>query len=213
MLNLKIIIGSTRPGRAADRVTPWIVARAKEHPAFTVEVLDLRDWPLPIFAETFQTVGDPRNPTYSQPIVKRWNQCIAEGDAFLFITPEYNHSVPAVLKNAIDSVFASFAFRNKPAAFVGYSGGIAAGVRAIEHLAHIAIEAEMVPLRSTVLIPLVGAAFDENGAPKDAAASTAAGIMLDDLAWWAGALWQARHDSQLPPAALRKMAAAGSAHT
>jgi NAD(P)H-dependent FMN reductase len=156
--------------------------------------------------------GDPRNPTYSDPIVKRWNERIAEGDAYLFITPEYNHSVPGVLKNAIDSVFASFAFRNKPAAFVGYSGGIAAGVRAIEHLAHIAIEAEMVPLRSTVLLPLVGGAFAENGIPKDPAAITAAGIMLDDLAWWAAALHRARQDNPLPPAALRKMTAGNRAH-
>jgi NAD(P)H-dependent FMN reductase len=142
-------------------------------------------------------------------MLRRWNQRIAEGDAYLFITPEYNHSVPGVLKNAIDSVFASFAFRNKPAAFVGYSGGIAAGVRAIEHLAHIAIEAEMVPLRSTVLIPLVGTAFDGNGDPEDPASATAAGIMLDDLAWWAAALRATRHDNPLPPAAVRKLAAAG----
>ena len=208
MLNLKIIIGSTRPGRAADRVLPWITGLAKQHPAFTAEVLDLRDWPLPFFAETFQTVGDPRDPAYSDPAVRRWNQRIAEGDAYLFITPEYNHSVPGVLKNAIDSVFASFAFRNKPAAFVGYSGGIAAGVRAIEHLAHIAIEAEMVPLRSTVLLPAVGGAFGQDGEPNDPAAAVAAGIMLDDLAWWAGVLRQARQDRPLPPAALRKMAAA-----
>ena len=207
MLNLKIIIGSTRSGRAADRVVPWIADLAKEHGAFCVEVLDLRDWPLPFFAETFATVGDPRDPAYSDPVVKRWNQRIAEGDAYLFITPEYNHSVPAVLKNAIDSVFASFAFRNKPAAFAGYSGGIAAGVRAIEHLAHIAIEAEMVPLRSTVLIPVVDRAFGPDGIPADPAAITAAGIMLDDLAWWATALSRARQDRQLPPAALRKMAA------
>jgi NAD(P)H-dependent FMN reductase len=209
MLNLKIIIGSTRPGRAADHVLPWITGLAQEHPAFSVDVLDLRNWPLPFFAETFETVGDPRNPAYSDPIVKRWNRRIAEGDAYLFITPEYNHSVPGVLKNAIDSVYASFAFRNKPAAFVGYSGGVAAGVRAIEHLAHIAIEAEMVPLRSSVLIPVVGGAFDHSGDPSDPAASIAAEIMLDDLAWWAAALHRARQDNPLPPAALRKMAAAG----
>jgi NAD(P)H-dependent FMN reductase len=135
MVNLKIIIDSTRPGRAADHVVPWITGLAKQHTAFTVGVLDLRDWPLPFFAETVQTVGDPRDPSYSDPLVRRWNQRIAEGDAYLFVTPEYNHSVPSVLKNAIDSVFASFAFRHKPAAFVGYSGGISAGVRAIEHLA------------------------------------------------------------------------------
>ena len=210
MLNLKIIIGSTRPGRAADHVMPWITGLAKQHPAFTVEVLDLWDWPLPFFAETFQTIGDPRHPAYSDPVVRRWNQCIAEGDAYLFVTPEYNHSVPGVLKNAIDSVFASFAFRHKPAAFVGYSGGIAAGVRAIEHLAHIAIEAEMVPLRSSVLVPVVGAAFGPDGEPRDPAAGVAAGIMLDDLAWWAAVLRQARQDQPLPPAALRKMAASAS---
>jgi hypothetical protein len=71
MLNLKIIIGSTRPGRVADHVMRWITGLAKQHPAFTVEVLDLRDWPLPFFAETVQTVGDPRDPSYSDPLVKR----------------------------------------------------------------------------------------------------------------------------------------------
>lgn len=72
---------------------------------FAVEVLDLRDWPLPLFQETIATVGDFADPTYSAPIVKRWNDKIAEGDAYIFVTPEYNRSIPAVLKNAIDSVF------------------------------------------------------------------------------------------------------------
>ena len=135
MLNLKIIIGSTRPGRAADTVIPWITSTPRAHGGFEVDVLDLRDWELPLFGETFATVGDPANPVFSVPAVKRWNEKIAEGDAYLFITPEYNHSVPAVLKNAIDSVFATFAFRTKPAACVAYSRGIAGGTRAIEHLA------------------------------------------------------------------------------
>ncbi len=107
----------------------------------------------PIFAETFETVGDFNDPTYSSPLVRSWNKKIAEADAYLVVTPEYNHSVPAVLKNAIDSVFVSFAFRNKPLSVVGYSGGIAGGVRAIEHLAQIAVEAEMVPLRTSTIPP------------------------------------------------------------
>jgi NAD(P)H-dependent FMN reductase len=193
-------------------VVPWIVGRAQGHTGFDVEVLDLRDWPLPFFAETFQTIGDPRDPTYSDPLVKRWNQRIADGDAFVFVTPEYNHSAPAVLKNAIDSVFASFGFRNKVAAFVGYSGGVAAGVRAIEHLAQIAIEAEMMPLRSSVLIPFVGSAFDESGQPNNPAAQAAASIMLDDLEWWGSSLRQARRENQLQPAAFRTMAAPGKGH-
>ena len=85
----------------------------------------MRDWPLPIFSEHFGTIGDLQDPTYSEPIVKRWNQKIKDGEAYLVVTPEYNHSVPGVLKNAIDSVFVSFAFRNKPLATVGYSGGAA----------------------------------------------------------------------------------------
>jgi NAD(P)H-dependent FMN reductase len=206
MLNLKIIIGSTRPGRAADRVVPWISQAAREHGAFGVEVLDLRDWPLPIFGETFATLGDPANPTFSAPEVRRWNDAIAAGDAYLFITPEYNHSVPAVLKNAIDSVFATFGFRNKPAAFLAYSGGIGGGIRAVEHLAHIAIEAELVPLRNTVLIPYITAAFGPDGEPADDRTRAAAKIMLDDLAWWAAALQRARRDGPLPPAIMRRPA-------
>ena len=106
-------------------------------------------------------------PPTRRPVVRSWNKKIAEADAYLVITPEYNHSVPAVLKNAIDSVFVSFAFRNKPMSAVGYSGGIAGGVRAIEHLAQIAIEAEMVPLRTATIFPQVFEAFDEDHQPEN----------------------------------------------
>jgi NAD(P)H-dependent FMN reductase len=147
MLKLKVIIGSTRPARAADQVISWIA-------------------------------------------------------------PEYNHSVPAVLKNAIDTVFATFAFRAKPVACVAYSGGIAGGTRAIEHLAQIAIEAEMVPLRNNVIIPFVGTAFGPDGQPLNHQTAAAAKIMLDDLAWWGTTLQQARSAGTLPPpAAMRLMAA------
>jgi hypothetical protein len=131
MLNLKILIGSTRPGRAADRVIPWITGAAREHDDFTVEVLDLRDWPLPMFGETF----------------------------------------------------------------------------AIEHLALVAIEAEMVPLRNSVVIPFVGNAFGPDGQPSDPRTSAAAKILLDDLVWWAKTLQEARAAGTLPPAAFRLMAA------
>src|SRR5947207_3542962 len=165
MHRLQIIIGSTRDGRAADRVIPWITSAAREHGGFEVEVIDLRNWELPMFGETFATVGDPRNPVFSAPVVKSWNGKIAEGDAYLFVTPEYNHSVPAVLKNAIDSVFATFAFRTKPAVCVAYSRGIGGGIRALEHLAHIALEAEMVPLRNNVIIPFIGDAVVSDAPP------------------------------------------------
>jgi NAD(P)H-dependent FMN reductase len=207
LLKLQVIIGSTRPERAAERVAPWVVQRARAHREFDVEVLDLRDWPLPMFSENRQTLGDPADPTYSTPVVRRWNRKIAEGDAYLFITPEYTHSVPGVLKNAIDSVFASFAFRNKPAGFVGYSSGIGAGIRAVEHLAMIAIEAEMVPLRNTVLVAQVAGAFNDRGTPTNPMTEAATGILLEDLAWWTRVLQRARAEGQLPPATVRLMAA------
>jgi NAD(P)H-dependent FMN reductase len=206
MLKLQVIIGSTRDGRHADAVVRWLAPVAKAHGAFEVEVLDLRDWPLPFFQETMATVGDFRNPTFSDPIVKKWNQKIAEGDAFVFVTPEYNHSIPGVLKNAIDSVFASFGFRHKPAGMVGYSPGIAAGSRAVEHLAQIGFEAEMHALRDTVLIPVVQEAFDKEGAPRNPVVNIALKVMLDDLAWWGEILKTAR-PTQLRPGTARVRAA------
>jgi NAD(P)H-dependent FMN reductase len=207
MTKLEIIVGSTREGRAADRVGPWVADRARKHGAFDVEVLDLREWPLPMFQETMATVGNFASPTYSQPIVKKWNQKVAEAEAVLFITPEYNHSIPAVLKNAIDSVFVSFALRGKPAAFVGYSNGSVGGARAVEHLMQIAFEAEMVPLRDTVLLAQVSQAFDPSGSPVNPVSEASLKITLDDLAWWAKVLTPARAAGMLPPGNRRLRAA------
>ena len=208
MNKLQIIVGSTRPTRAAERIFPWVADAAIRRGDFDVEVVDLRDWRLPFFQEHLGTIGDFADPTYSDPLVRAWNAKIAEGDAYVIITPEYNHSVPGELKNAIDSVFVSFALRNKPVAFVGYSAGIAAGTRAVEHLALIAIEAEAVPLRNTVLIPSVASAFSEDGEPANPATDAALAITLDDLSWWSNALANARADGELPPAAFRSRAAA-----
>jgi len=207
MPKLQVIVGSTRPTRAADLVVPWVLDRARKHGAFDVELLDLRDWPLPMFEEHVGTIGDFSNPTYSAPIVRDWNRKVKEGDAFLVITPEYNHSVPGVLKNAIDSVFVSYALRNKPLAAISYGGGIAGGVRAIEHLAHIAIEAGMAPLRESVLIPFVQQAFDAEHNPVNPRTEIALQIVLDDLVWWSNALRVARAAGELPPGVFRLRAA------
>jgi NAD(P)H-dependent FMN reductase len=211
MSKLQIIVGSTRPTRSADLVVPWVASAAAAHGGFDVEVIDLRDWPLPLFAEHLGTIGDFSDPTYSEPIVKAWNNKIKEGDAFIVVTPEYNHSIPGVLKNALDSVFISFAFRNKPIASVGYSTGIGAGIRAIEHLAHMAIEGEAVPLRNSVIIPFVTTAFDDQGEPVNPLTKISLEIVLDDLAWWSTVLEQARAAGELLPGAFRAQAAMAAA--
>lgn len=203
-MRVQIIVASTRKGRAADRVLPWLVRAVEAHDELEGEVVDLRDWPLPMFGENFGTLGDIADPTYSTPLVKAWNNKLAEADGYIVLTPEYNHSVPGVLKNAIDSAWLSFALRNKPLATVAYSVGIAAGARAVEHLAAIAVEAEMVPLRNTVLIPFVGDAFTDEAAPTSEKTDEALTIALDDLAWWVRTLAKGRADGELPPAPFRR---------
>lgn len=203
MINLKIIVGSRRPNRAADRVLPWVIRRTSEYGSFQTEVLDLKDWNLPLFQEHLGSLGDISDPTYSDPIVRAWNQKIRESQAILIITPEYLHGMPGLLKNALDNIFASFAFRNKPVAAVAYSSGIAGGSRAIENLTNVALEAEMILLRNTVIIPFVEQAFDENGNPTSAMTEAAATVMLEDLAWWSNVLNDARAAGQLPPGSHR----------
>ena len=211
MSKLLVIVGSTRPTRASDRVVPWVAARARAHGGFEVELADLRDWPLPVFGEHRGTIGDVNDPTYSEPLVRAWNRKVKESDAFLVITPEYNHSIPGALKNAIDTVWLSFGFRNKPVAAVGYSGGIGGGIRAIEHLAQIFIEAEAVPLRNTVVLPFLDKVFGAEGEPADPVTEISMQILLDDLAWWSAALEKARAEGELPPGTLRARAARAAA--
>jgi NAD(P)H-dependent FMN reductase len=210
MLKLQIIVGSTRDGRSADGVLRWALPLAQANPDFSVEVLDLRDWPLPMFQESLATVGDFANPTYSDPLVKRWNLKINEADAFLLITPEYNHSFSGVLKNAIDSVFVSFGFRHKPVGCIGYSVGLAAGVRAVEQLNQVMLEQEAVPLKTQVLIPFVAEAFNPDGTAAKPLLDASLRIQLEDLAWLAKPLQAARAAGQLrpPTARLRAVMAA-----
>jgi NAD(P)H-dependent FMN reductase len=207
MLKLQVIIGSTRAGRNADPVLRWAMPVIKAHDVFQVETLDLRDWPLPFFQETIATVGDFANPTYSEPIVKRWNEKLREADAYVILSPEYNRSVPAVLKNAIDSVFFSFAFRHKPVAFISYSLGATAGARAVEHLSQIMLETDAVPVRTATLIPAIQTAFDVTGKPTVPGLDVTLDVMLQDLAWFGMALQAARSAGQPPPAAIRIRAA------
>jgi NAD(P)H-dependent FMN reductase len=191
-------------------VTKWVTEQVALHEEFDPEVLDLRDWPLPMFGEHVGTIGDFRDPTYSEPIVRRWNKKVAEADAYLIITPEYNRSVPGVLKNALDSVFLSFAFRNKPLAAVGYSAGTTGGARAVEHLAQIAVEMEAAPMQAALTVPNVPAIFGDEGTPSDPVLPVRLSALLEDLGWWGKALAAARADGQLAPARMRVRAAAAA---
>jgi len=203
---LKFIIGSTRQNRASEKVAPWIESVAKSRSAFDVEVLDLRDYPLPFFNEA-QTPSSKKEP-YKDPIVAKWTAKIAEGDAFIIIAPEYNHGYPAVLKNALDWVYQEW--NNKPIGFVTY--GSALGARAIEQLRLVAIELQMAPIRSAIHLPTdvamaiwAGKVTAETFKPLEEKAR----VFMDQLLWWTGALVDARGGGAIgsAPSAIRDILA------
>ena len=145
--NIKVIAGSTREGRFSDKTAAWIVEEIKKQEGVVVEVLDLRDYGMPFFNE--QMSPQFKQEPYKNEAVARFTKKIEEGDAFVIITPEYNHGTSGVLKNALDWVYQEW--NNKPVAFVSY--GSVGGARAVEQLRLNAIELQMAPIRSSVHIP------------------------------------------------------------
>jgi NAD(P)H-dependent FMN reductase len=183
-----VIIGTTRTGRFADRPTEWLMNLAKARTDATFEVVDLRDYPMPFFDE-------PRSPMIVPPkseAALRWGKKVAELDGFVFITAEYNHGVAAVLKNALDYVYAEF--NRKPATFVGY--GNAGGARGVEQLRLILAELQVASLRYAVHIgytEFVGMLMQGKTFADYPHLDASAVKMFDDLVWWANTLRQGRN--------------------
>jgi NAD(P)H-dependent FMN reductase len=182
-----IIIGSVRPNRFADHAAKWIREIAEKRDDLDFEVLDLRDYPMPFFEETTSPAyGAPKNET-----ALRWQQKIAAQDGFLIVAAEYNRGPTAVLKNALD--YAYNEWNRKPVAFVAYGG--VGGARAVEQLRLNAIELQMAPTRAGVHI--LGPVYMQVLKGERTLAdfdylNQGASDMLDQLAWWAYALKNAR---------------------
>lgn len=146
MTRIAVIVGSTRPGRRAEMVARWVEEVAGEHTDAVVELVDLADYALPLLDEPVPArFGD-----YRHEHTMRWADTIASYDGFVFVTPEYNHSYPAVVKNAIDYLFAEWA--DKAAGFVSY--GTTGGTRAVEHLRLTLAEVQVAGVRSQVALGL-----------------------------------------------------------
>ena len=189
-LKIKIILGSTREGRTSEKVAPWILEQVKKFPVFDAEVLDLRDYPMP-FYEDATTPSQIKDSAYKNEVVRKWAAKINEADAYLVIAPEYDHGIPAVLKNSFDNLF--FEWQRKPIGFVAY--GSAGGARSVEHLRQIAVELQMASVRVAVHIPAPWESFDEKGQFKAGALDKYEGPakgMLEQLEWWGNALKTAR---------------------
>lgn len=185
MTRIGIIVGTTRPGRRGRAVAEWVAeGAALRHPEADFEIVDLADFGLPLLDEALPAMAG----RYAHPHTRRWAGAIARYDGFVFATPEYNRSVPAALKNALDFLYAEW--NNKAAGIVGY--GVHGGTRAAEHLRLILAELQVVTVRSQVALSVHGdfTAADPTdpagpaGVAADPHGHQALGALLDDVLAW-----------------------------
>ncbi|MFC3503126.1 NADPH-dependent FMN reductase [Micromonospora krabiensis] len=184
---LVIIVGSVREGRFGPVVASWVADRAREHGGFDVDIVDLADADIPLALPEVSPLfaGD----SYPRPEkMASLTSHLQEADAFIVVTPEYNHSYPASLKAAIDWHFSQW--KAKPVAFVSY-GGAAGGRHAVLHLENVFTELHAVTIRDGLAFPFYYRSWTDEQ-PQDEAAPGYAKAMLDQLAWWAAALHAAR---------------------
>ena len=180
MLKIAIIVGTTRPGRKADTVARWVFDIAARRSEASFEIVDITDFNLPLLDEALP----PSMGQYSQPHTKAWAAKIAGFDAFVFVTPEYNHSMSGSLKNAIDFLFREW--NDKAAGFVSY--GSVGGARAVEQLRLVMAELQVADVRAQVALSLF-TDFETMSVFKPAEhQEKALRAMLDQLAGWARAM-------------------------
>lgn len=183
---IAVVLGSTREGRFADVPGKWIAKVAAERGDLDIELIDLRDFPMPFFNEVASSAWVPSTNVEAQ----KWQKKVDQYDGFIFVSGEYNRGPSAVLKNALDYAYSEW--NKKVAAFVGYGG--VGGARAIEQLRLHAIELQMAPVRTAVHIVWADYAAIKEGKSIDEFPhiKAAADDMLNQIAWWAEALKAAR---------------------
>jgi NAD(P)H-dependent FMN reductase len=175
-LNILVIIGSVREGRMALPIAHWVMAGGADHDALALELVDLRDWDLPFFPHP----KPPATGDYPGESQRRWAAKVASADGYILIAPEYNHGMSAVLKNALDTVFAEWS--RKPVAFVAYGG--AGGARSVEQLRLTACALEMAPLGSAVHLVRPGSKREGDRFNGDTHDDKALASVFEELAWW-----------------------------
>ena len=187
---IAIIIGSTRETRFGPKVAQWVFDKARERSDLDVELVDLKAFDLPFFNEVASNMWVPTK----DPKAIAWQKKLAQFDGYIFVTPEYNRSVPGALKNAMDQAYVEWV--RKAAAYVGY--GSVGGARAVEHLRNISVELQMVPVRAGVHVG--GVDFftvspmgkNEPMSAIEATVGPSVKDMLDQLTWWTNATKTAR---------------------
>jgi len=180
MLRIAVIIGSTRPGRNGEAVAKWVYKIAQKRSDAEFELVDIKDFNLPLLDEPVP----PSLGQYRKDHTKVWAAKIDSFDAYVFVTPEYNHGTSAALKNAIDFLFKEW--NNKAAGFVSYGG--AGGARAVEQLRLVLAELQIATVRNQTLLSMF-TDFENFSVFKPAPAQeNSVNAMLDQVIAWGGAL-------------------------
>jgi NAD(P)H-dependent FMN reductase len=187
-VKIAIIVGSTRPGRKADTVARWVFDIAARRGDASFEIVDIADFDLPLLDEALP----PSMARYAQPHTKAWAEKIAGFDAFVFVTPEYNHSTSGALKNAIDYLFREW--NDKAAGFVGY--GSTGGTRAVEHLRGIMGEIKVADVRAQVVLSLFNDFENFTEFKPQPSQEAVVEAMLNDLIRWGRALQAMRLETR-----------------
>ena len=191
-MKISVILGSTRPNRQGERVAKWLMSQLNKDAQVNYELIDLKDYPLPFYNEIESP--DKLKGNYSNDVAKQWAAKVNESDGFILITPEYNHGVAAVIKNALDFVYDEW--KNKPISFVSYSNGLGAGIRAVEQLRLITNTLQMAPMQYAIHLPRVQDTIDESGNALNSIINNGVEKLQNQLEWWAFALKKAR-DNQV----------------
>lgn len=192
-VKIHIIIGSTRQNRFSEKPAHWLYEEAKKRSDLEVELVDLRDYPMPFYEDALPPKA--LKGVYSNEVVKKFAQKIAEADGYIIVTPEYNHGYPAVLKNAFDHVY--FEWNRKAVGFVSY--GSVMGARSVEQLREVSIEMKLAPIQPSINIPsniymaVAKPKEGETGNPFDSLKDHT-DIFLDELIWWTKTLKAGRNE-------------------
>ena len=175
-LNIPVILGSVREGRSSFAPANYIVEKIKTA-GHTSQLVDFKEMPLPFFNSALMPVQ--LKGKYPDPNVQKWSEIAYNADAYVIVTPEYNHGYPAVLKNALDWLYLEF--DHKPVGLVGVSDGLVAGARVIEQLRPIMENFSMFAVRETVMFAKAPGVFDADGKLLDESYNKKIDGMLNSL--------------------------------
>ncbi|NLU68553.1 NAD(P)H-dependent oxidoreductase [Streptomyces sp. HNM0574] len=187
-IKLAVITGSIRDGRFGPTVAQWFAGQAERHGGVTVDAIDLADYPITSKMPDVMVGAEPDEAT--QKVLDKLSARLTAADAFAVVTPEYNHSVPASLKNVIDWYLDEW--KAKPVGLISY-GGMGGGLRAAEHLRQIFAEVHATTVRDMISFHNAWGAFEKDGqAVSPEGSEGAAKSLTDQLVWWGNALREAR---------------------